>query len=129
MTRPDEDNDRSDDPDRAADLQALSKRIHEMLVLGTLREEEKHGYQIAVDVAEESSGMFELQHGTLYPILHRLEDRGWIDGRWEKGDGRRKKVYRLTSAGRRHLTGEVDRFEALWTGLLGVIRGPSHATS
>lgn len=117
------------DPDRAADLQALSKRINEMLVLGTLRDDEKHGYQIAMDVADESLGLFEIQHGTLYPILHRLEDRGWIEGRWEKGDGRRRKVYRLTPAGRRHLTGEADRFEAIYAGILAVIRGPGHATT
>lgn len=114
---------------RSADLQALSKHINEMLVLGTLREEEKHGYQIALDIAEESDGLFELQHGTLYPILHRLEGRGWMEGRWEEGEGRRKKVYRLTTAGRRHLTGEADRLEAIYLGLLAVIRGPGHATT
>lgn len=114
---------------RAADLQALSKRINEMLVLGVLQGEGKHGYQIALDVADESEGLFELQHGTLYPILHRLEDRGWIDGRWEKGEGRRKKVYRLTSEGRRHLTGEANRLEVIYLGLLEVIRGPGHATT
>jgi len=115
--------------DQSADLQALSKRINEMLILGVLREEEKHGYQIALDIDDQSNGLFELQHGTLYPILHRLEERGWIKGRWEKGDGRRKKVYRLTTAGRRHLTGEADRLEAIYVELLSVIRGPGHAAT
>jgi DNA-binding PadR family transcriptional regulator len=113
--------------DASMDLQALSRQIHEMLVLGALRTDEKHGYQIALDVSQRSAGMFELQHGTLYPILHRLEERGWIKGRWDVGDGRRKKVYRLTAEGRRHLTGEIDRFEAVARGLLDVVRGRGHA--
>ena len=113
--------------DGSMDLQALSRQIHEMLVLGVLRTDEKHGYQIALDVAERSAGMFELQHGTLYPILHRLEERGWIKGRWDSGEGRRKKVYELTAEGRRHLTGEIDRFEAVARGLLDVVRGRGHA--
>jgi PadR family transcriptional regulator, regulatory protein PadR len=113
--------------DGSTDLQGLSRQIHEMLVLGVLRSEEKHGYQIALDVEARSSGLFGLQHGTLYPILHRLEDRGWIKGRWDTGEGRRKKVYRLTADGRRHLSGEIDRFEAVARGLLDVVRGHRHA--
>ena len=113
--------------DASVDLQALSRQIHEMLVLGVLRAEEKHGYQVALDVAEQSAGMFELQHGTLYPILHRLEERAWIKGRWDRGEARRKKVYRLTAEGRRRLNGEIDRFEAVARGLLDVVRGRGRA--
>jgi PadR family transcriptional regulator len=115
--------------EETADLQVLARSVNEMLILGVLRDEEKHGYQIALDVAEGSAGLFELRHGTLYPILHRLEERGWIRGRWdgERG-GRRKKVYRLTAEGRKHLAGEADRFEALARGLLHLARGPRHAS-
>jgi DNA-binding PadR family transcriptional regulator len=105
----------------------MSRQIHEMLVLGVLRSEERHGYQIALDVAERSAGMFELQHGTLYPILHRLEERAWIKGRWDTSEGRKKKVYRLTAEGRRHLNGEIDRFESVARGLLDIVRGRRHA--
>jgi DNA-binding PadR family transcriptional regulator len=105
----------------------MSRQIHEMLVLGVLRSEERHGYQIALDVAERSAGMFELQHGTLYPILHRLEERAWIKGRWDTSEGRKKKVYRLTAEGRRHLNGEIDRFESVARGLLDIVRGRGHA--
>ena len=115
--------------EEAADLQILARSVNEILILGVLRDEEKHGYQIALDVAEGSAGLFELRHGTLYPILHRLEERGWIRGRWDGArGGRRKKVYRLTVAGRKHLAGEVDRFETLARGLLQLAGGPRHAS-
>ncbi|HET9949090.1 MAG TPA: helix-turn-helix transcriptional regulator [Longimicrobiales bacterium] len=104
-------------------LQALSRSINEILVLGSLRGGEKHGYQIARDVARGSGGRLELRHGTLYPILHRLEERGWIEGHWEMHGARRRKVYRLTPSGRRHLGGEADEFEALVRGILRVVRG------
>lgn len=86
------------------DAQAFPRRIFEMLVLGSLANGPKHGYQIALDVEERSSGWFVLQHGTLYPILHRLEEDGWIVGEWSGGDGgRRRKVYGLTEEGRSEL--------------------------
>jgi PadR family transcriptional regulator, regulatory protein PadR len=113
--------------DETADLQALARSVNAMLILGVLRDGEKHGYQIALDVAEASAGLFELQHGTLYPILHRLEAQGWIEGRWERAAGRRRKLYLLTATGRRHLSGEADRFEALARGVLELVRGPGHA--
>ena len=105
--------------DRSAlDTQAFAKRINELLVLSALRDEAKHGYQIALDLEERSGGLFNLQHGTLYPILHRLEAEGLIRGAWSTGDGqRRRKEYVLTRPGRARLgegTGEVeDVFERL----------------
>lgn len=115
--------------DESADLQALSRSINTILILGVLKDEEKHGYQIALDVADVSSGLFELRHGTLYPVLHRMEKQGWISGRWQKQDGRRRRVYRITAEGRRYLTGEADRFETLAESVLALVRGPRHATS
>ena len=115
--------------DESADLQALSRSINTILILGVLRDEEKHGYQIALDVSEVSRGLFELQHGTLYPVLHKMEKEGWISGRWSAKEGRRRKVYRITPEGRRYLRGEADRFEVLAESVLRVIRGPDRATS
>ena len=57
-----------------------------------------HGYQVAMSVEERTGGIFSLQHGTLYPILHRLEADGQLRGEWS-GDGRRRKTYRITAAG------------------------------
>ena len=111
-----------------ADLQALSRSINTILILGVLRDKEKHGYQIALDVSEVSGRLFELRHGTLYPVLHRMEKQGWISGRWSKREGRRRKVYRITGEGRRYLNGEADRFEILARSVLALVRGPGHAT-
>ena len=86
------------------DTQGLARTINELLVLSAVRAGPKHGYQIALDVEERSGGWFVLQHGTLYPILHRLEGEGLIAGEWSGGDGeRRRKVYGLTGQGRSEL--------------------------
>ena len=111
----------------SVDVQALARGINEALVLASLRDEEKHGYQIALDVEASSGGRFVLQHGTLYPILHRLEKGGYIRGRWEKGDGRRRKRYRLTESGRSRLEGEADQVRNVLGSLLDLLRGPDHA--
>lgn len=88
--------------------QRLGRNVNELLVLATLEEGPKHGYQIALDVEEESEGAFELQHGTLYPILHRLEKEGLIEGAWEE-EGRRRKVYGLTERGDQRLAQQATR--------------------
>lgn len=92
----------------SVDTQSLGRNVNELLVLATLEDGPKHGYQIALDVEEESDGAFELQHGTLYPILHRLEDDGLIEGQWAE-EGRRRKVYGLTNRGRERLHQRGDR--------------------
>lgn len=109
------------------DIQALARGIHEVLILAVLRHGPKHGYQIALDVEEETGGVFAFQHGTLYPILHRLEKEGLIEGTWTD-DGRRRKEYRLTRDGLHRLGEEagslsaaLDRFLAI----LGEVRGGS----
>ena len=109
------------------DVQGFARDIHELLVLSTLRDEAKHGYQIALDVESDSNGLFRFRHGTLYPILHRLEAEGLIKGSWAKGEGRRKKVYALTATGRRHLSGGTNRVQEILSGLMRVLRGPDGA--
>lgn len=111
------------------DVQGFARDIHELLVLSTLRGQEKHGYQIALDVEAQSNGLFRFRHGTLYPILHRLEADGLIRGSWSKGDGRRKKVYALTAAGRRHLSGGTSRVQEIMSRLMRVLRRPGEATA
>ncbi len=111
----------------SVDVQALARGINEVLVLATLREERKHGYQIALDVERESGGRFVLQHGTLYPVLHRLEKEGYISGEWSEGDGRRKKLYRLTRTGRKRLEGEARQITGVLDSLAALLAGPDHA--
>ncbi|MDX1395487.1 MAG: helix-turn-helix transcriptional regulator [Gemmatimonadota bacterium] len=86
----------------------LSKRVNELLVLAVLDDEPSHGYQIALHVEERTGGRFTFQHGTLYPILHRLEKQGRVKGEWESG-GRRRKRYGITAQGRASLDEETAR--------------------
>ena len=114
-------------PETDFDVQAFARDIHRLLVLSTLRAGPRHGYQIAVDVEEESNGLFRFRHGTLYPILHRLEEDGLIRGSWSREGGRRKKVYALTGAGTRHLHGETGRMQEIVSRLMQLLRGPGRA--
>lgn len=109
------------------DVQGFARDIHELLVLSTLRDDAKHGYQIALDVESDSNGLFRFKHGTLYPILHRLEEGGLIKGSWSRDGGRRKKVYSLTRTGRRHLTGETHRVEEIVARLMKLLQRPLEA--
>ena len=103
------------------DAQGFARGIHELLVLAALREGPRHGYQIALDVGAHSKGVFRFRHGTLYPILHRMEANGFIQGRWSSGAGRRKKVYSLTGTGSRRLSGETDRVQEILSGLMRIL--------
>jgi PadR family transcriptional regulator, regulatory protein PadR len=104
----------------AIDTQGFGKTVNEILILSMIREEPKHGYQIALEVEQRSGSVFELQHGTLYPILHRLERDGLVRGRWT-GGGRRRKEYTLTDAGRRHLGEEGGRLRLAFDQLIRII--------
>ena len=113
--------------ERDFDVQGFARDINELLVLSALRSESKHGYQIALDVEEESRGLFRFRHGTLYPILHRLEGERLIRGSWSRAGGRRRKVYALTAAGSRHLTGETGRVGEIVSRLMLVLGRPGEA--
>ena len=106
------------------DVQGFARDINELLVLSTLRSEAKHGYQIALDVETDSNGLFRFRHGTLYPILHRLEEDGLIRGSWSKGGGRRRKVYSLTGTGQGHLSGETSRVHEIMSRLMLLLARP-----
>jgi|AP12_2_1047962.scaffolds.fasta_scaffold00316_4 PadR family transcriptional regulator len=103
------------------DLQALVRAINQALILAVLRNGPKHGYQIAVEAEASSEGMFAFQHGTLYPILHRLEKERLISGRWETVDGRRRKVYSLTARGRERLSDESAHIRSAFDMLTSVL--------
>ncbi len=112
------------------DVQGFARDINILLVLSTLRRGPRHGYQIALDVEAQSSGLFRFRHGTLYPILHRLEADGLVRGDWSReGGGRRRKEYALTDKGERHLSGEADRMEEIMQRFLRLVRAPGPATA
>ena len=75
----------------------------EMLLLAALRSGPAHGYGVINDLKQRSEGVFDLQEGTIYPALHRLEGSGLIESEWSVENGRRRRVYMLTPKGRRTL--------------------------
>jgi PadR family transcriptional regulator PadR len=90
----------------------------EMLVLRTLVRGPLHGYGIAKAINTSSTDALDIEFGSLYPALKRLEMRGWIDARWEKSElNRRAKFYRLTPAGRKRLKQEHSE----WLGFAAAI--------
>ncbi len=83
--------------------QSLAKSCNEALILACLEEGARHGYQIALDIEEKGGGYFRFNHGTLYPILHKLEKEGLIKGAWsDEGPRGKRKSYGLTAKGRRY---------------------------
>jgi len=84
----------------------------DMLVLRTLVLGPAHGHTIAHAIERGSEDVLQIEHGSLYPALHRLEDRGWIASFWGTSENNRKaKYYRLTPAGRKQLTVQTARWE------------------
>jgi PadR family transcriptional regulator PadR len=84
----------------------------DMLVLQTLVLGAAHGHTIAHAIEHGSQEVLQIEHGSLYPALHRLEDRGWIASFWGTSENNRKaKYYRLTPAGRKQLIAQTNRWE------------------
>jgi PadR family transcriptional regulator PadR len=90
----------------------------DLLILKTVALEPQHGWAISVRVQQISSGVLQIQQGSLYPALHRLERRGWIKARWGTSENnRRAKYYELTARGRQEL--EVE--ESAWLRLTAAV--------
>jgi transcriptional regulator len=86
----------------------------DLLILKTLQGDPLHGYAIAQRISQISRTLLEVPQGSLYPALHRLEGRGWLDAEWTDSEsGRRAKVYRLTRKGRAELEREIADWRRL----------------
>jgi transcriptional regulator len=86
----------------------------DMLVLQTLLIAPAHGYTIARVIEQRSDAFLQVEQGSLYPALNRLEDRGWVDSYWATSENnRRARYYRLTPKGRRQLLHESERWRQL----------------
>jgi transcriptional regulator len=97
-----------------ADRSQLLQGTLEMLILRTLLFGPVHGRAIARHIQRSTEDVLQVEHGSLYPALHRLERKGWIAGKWEVRDRPRElKYYRLTRAGRRQLVREESRWARL----------------
>ena len=92
---------------------AARKGSAELLILAVLEDEPLHGYDIAREIARRSDGLLTFHVASLYPLLYKLEDRKWIQGRWvEKAGQRRKRSYRLTAEGQKVLRQQRGRWES-----------------
>jgi PadR family transcriptional regulator PadR len=86
----------------------------DMLILRTLLFGPAHGHAIAKHIQQTSDEVLTVEHGSLYPALHRLERQGWIAAKWDTSDSnRRAKFYRLTPKGRKQLTAEHSKWDQL----------------
>ena len=93
--------------EKRANIQNLTKSCNEVLVLSFLEHGPKHGYQLAVHSENAAGGHFRFKYGTLYPILHKLEKQGLIEGVWsDEGPRGKRKSYSLTKKGKAWLKKE-----------------------
>jgi len=94
----------------------------DLLVLKTLSLEPAHGWAIAKRIQQISSDVLQVQQGSLYPALHRLEQQGWITAAWQETEtGRNAKVYSLTRAGKGRLNEELESWARLSSAINVVI--------
>src|SRR5258706_2730138 len=86
----------------------------ELLILRTLRVGPSHGHAIAKHIQRTSEELLQVETGSLYPALHRLEAKGWIAASWDLSEkGKRARYYRLTASGRKQLAREESTWQAL----------------
>jgi len=105
----------------------LKKGSVEMLILALLETRPRHGYEIGKLIESRSGGRIKFALPSLYPALLRLENRGWIKGRWvEKAGERRRCFYRLTPAGRRTLAAKRATWKEYLAAVSSIMR-PDHA--
>jgi transcriptional regulator len=94
----------------------------DMLILKAVSLGPLHGYGVLLRIRQISGEQLEIQQGSLYPALYRLEHQGWINGEWGESENHRKaKFYRLTAAGRRQLQSETDKWNRLARVILGIM--------
>lgn len=106
---------------------AAKKGSAELLILAALEDGQLHGYDIAREIARKSSGLLTFHVASLYPLLYKLEDRKWIQGRWvEKAGQRRRRYYKLTATGRKTLASQRGRW-ATFVQALTKAAGLKHA--
>jgi len=97
----------------------------DLLILRTLLPGRDHGHAIARHIRRTSEDLLQVESGSLYPALHRLEAKGWIEASWGLSEmGKRARYYRLTPAGRKHLAAEQSKWEAL-SRAIGLVLRPA----
>ena len=102
---------------------AMLRGTLDMMILRTLVGGDAHGHTIAKIIERTSEDFLEVEQGSLYPALHRIEDRGWVSSYWSVSENNRKaKFYRLTTAGKKQLGRETSRWRQM-TRAIGLVMG------
>ena len=105
----------------------LKKGSAELIILSIVEARARHGYEISKLIEARSAGQLKFHVASLYPLLYRLEERGWLQGRWvEKPGQRRRRFYGLTAEGRRVLTRQRDTWKT-FVNAMGLLTGIDHA--
>jgi transcriptional regulator len=105
----------------------LKKGSAELIILSILEPRARHGYEISKLIERQSSGQMKFHVASLYPLLYRLEERGWLQGRWvEKAGERRRRYYTLTAEGRRVLARHRKTWKT-FVDAMSLITGVRHA--
>jgi transcriptional regulator len=104
----------------------LKKGSAELLVLSLVEDQPRHGYDLCQLIERRSDGALRFKAASLYPLLYRLERRGWIKGRWVENGGRRRRYYRITAEGRKVVAAQREGWEA-FVQAIRQITGVGHA--
>lgn len=105
----------------------LKKGSAEFLILSLLDHEPRHGYELAKLIESRSKGVLTFHVASLYPLLYRMEERGWIVGRWvEKAGERRRRFYSITAAGRKALDAQRESWRE-FVKAIGSVAGVRYA--
>jgi PadR family transcriptional regulator, regulatory protein PadR len=101
----------------------------DLLILQTLQWGPQHGYGIGQAILIRSGEVLQVDTGSLYPALHRLERQGWVKAEWKMSENKQRvRVYRLTAAGKRQLAHERSRWEQMSEAIAGIIAPPEGST-
>jgi len=105
----------------------LMKGSTTLLILNLLDKETLYGYQLIKKLSEESENIFNLKEGTLYPILHGLEEKGFISSYWDDTTGKKRKYYSITKQGKKQLKESKEEWKVFSGAVNKVIGGVSYA--
>jgi PadR family transcriptional regulator, regulatory protein PadR len=116
-------------PGTDRDRTGLLQGTLDMLILRTLLFGPAHGHEIAKHIQRTTDEVLKLEHGSLYPALHRLERKGWLAAKWDlhRDRNRECRYYRLTPAGRRHLTAAESKWKRLQEAIARVMTAAARA--